>query len=65
MRWYVRPRYVLWRWARWNIYKGEVGNPWTPLVELFKLGAQPIGYARNSETNAVEFVVYAPAQANP
>lgn len=60
LRWYVRPRYVLWRWARWNIYKGAAGNPWESLVKIFRLGARPIGYCRNRETNAVEFVVYVP-----
>ena len=59
-RWYVRPRFIMWRWARWNIYKGEAGNPWAPLMAMFRLGARPIGYSRNRETNAVEFVVYAP-----
>ncbi len=29
-------------------------------MAMFRLGARPIGYSRNRETNAVEFVVYAP-----
>jgi hypothetical protein len=29
-------------------------NPWAPLVQMYRLGAQPIGYAHG------EFVVFCP-----
>lgn len=50
----------MWRLARWNIYKGAAGNPWAPFLAMYRLGALPLGYCRNPETNAVEFVVYVP-----
>jgi hypothetical protein len=59
--WYVRPRYALWRYARWFMVMGDKPNPWRPIVEMYKLGCAPIGYARvNGE---VVFVVYAPEVA--
>jgi hypothetical protein len=46
VRWYVNPRYALWRYARWEMVMGGKPNPWKPIVEMFKLGLAPIGYAR-------------------
>ena len=54
LRWYVRPRYVLWRFARWQLAGMTEPNPWEPLVKLYRLGAMPIGFVRG------EFVVYCP-----
>jgi hypothetical protein len=53
-RWYVRPRYALWRMARWDLFMGPAPNPWRPLVEIFKLGCAPIGYSGGT------FCVYVP-----
>lgn len=35
-------------------------NPFAPLVEMYRLGCMPIGYAKNRETGVSEFVVYVP-----
>ena len=53
-RWYVQPRYVLWRCERWKLAGMTQPNLWAPLVAMFKLGCQPIGYVEG------EFVVYVP-----
>ena len=53
-RWYVRPRSVLYRNARWVLVGMEQPSPWEPLVEMFRLGCLPIGYVRG------EFVIYCP-----
>jgi hypothetical protein len=66
LRWYLRPRYALWRKARWNIYIGpDKPNPWAPIVEIYRLGCMPIGYSRNRESGEVEFVIYAPSAVSP
>jgi len=57
-RWYIRPRYVLWRSVRWRLAGlPEDRNPWAPLVAMFRLGVIPIGYVRG------EFVIYCPPPA--
>jgi len=51
-RWYVRPCYVLRRFARWKLAGMEQPNIWAPLVEMYLLGALPIGFVKD------EFVIY-------
>jgi len=58
-RWYVRPRYALWRSARWKLLMKDKPNPWAPIVEMFRLGCMPIGYCKG-DSGVVEFVVYCP-----
>lgn len=58
-RWYVRPRDVLWRSARWKIGNYQGPNPWAPLVEIMRLGCAPIGYATlPGVSDEVAFTVY-------
>lgn len=54
LRWYVRPCYVLRRYAYWQIAGMLTPNPWKPLVELYRMGCVPIGFSGN------KFVVYVP-----
>ena len=59
MRWYVRPRYVLWRLARWQIAAMPGASPWEPLAEMYRIGCAPLGYC--SGESGPEFVIYAPS----
>ena len=42
---------------------GPTANPWRPIVELFRLGCVPIGYARMPGETEAAFVVYVPPVA--
>jgi hypothetical protein len=37
-------------------------NPWAPLVELYRLGCIPIGYATMPGDSEVAFTVYVPTR---
>ena len=58
-RWYVRPRYMLWRKTRWDMLMNGAPNPFAPIVEMFKLGVAPLGYCRDPD-GEVAFTVYVP-----
>lgn len=61
MRWYIQPRYALWRAARARMFQPEEPSPWEPIVEMFRLGLAPIGYAKLDGEEV--FVIYAPEPA--
>jgi hypothetical protein len=56
-RWYVRPQAVLRRHGRRILIRSKDPSPWAPLVEMYRLGALPIGYSKG------EFVIYLPEVA--
>jgi len=60
--WYVRPYYVMWRYARCEIVFGkDRPNPFRPLLEMMKLGCAPLGYTTLPRvSDEVAFAVYVP-----
>lgn len=58
----MTPRYTMFRMARWDMFMTGP-NPWRPIVELFRLGCVPIGYARMPGETEAAFVVYVPPVA--
>ena len=55
-RWHVRPYWALRRAARWRLCGlPEAHDPFTPIVELYRLGVMPLGYYGG------EFCIYVPS----
>jgi len=59
--WYLRPYYVLWRAARWQLGGLTEPDPFAPLVALYRMGALPLGYVE--ENGEVALAIYCPPPA--
>jgi hypothetical protein len=54
IRYYVRPYWVLRRYARSKLIGKGAESVWEPLVEMYRMGALPIGYSQG------HFVIWVP-----